>query len=102
MPAGETRVYAMPFATDKCAAKMGLHTGADIAMWQLSFPVSSLEEARHVSRNPTVLKATALARCGDWHEPIPSLLQSTLEVSHGTHFLIAGTVVSSVCWHMCM
>ena len=76
---GVTRLYAMPFA------EAGDH-GNDcevgdrgLSMWQLSFPMEE-SEATELSRlGPSALKAEALKRCGQWHDPIPSLLSETKE-----------------------
>ena len=50
------------------AAENGAHgqeeEGNTITMWQLSFPVTSLAEARELCKNPGALKAEALRRCG--------------------------------------
>ena len=60
---GTTRIYVMPFTTTS-------------TMWQLSFPATE-EVARNLTKDVAVLKKDILRRCGDWHEPIPSLLRST-------------------------
>lgn len=63
---GTTRLYAMPFS----AAEY---------MWQLSYPLAE-EEAKKVSHHGAqVLKEEALRLCGEWHEPIPELLNATPE-----------------------
>lgn len=63
---GTTRLYAMPFSATEY-------------MWQLSYPLAE-EEAKKVSRNGAhVLKEEALRLCGEWHEPIPELLNATPE-----------------------
>ena len=46
-------------------------------MWQLSFPLHETDAKRLSSEGPAALKAEALARCGEWHAPIPELLRST-------------------------
>jgi hypothetical protein len=52
--------------------------GEDRSMWQLSFPVASLADARALAaRGPAALRAEALRRCGSWHAPIPALLAAT-------------------------
>eukprot|EP00978_Attheya_sp_CCMP212_P009000 scaffold21187_cov54-Attheya_sp.AAC.5 len=62
---GVTRLYAMPFLPGK-------------TMWQLSFPMEVEEEAKALSdRGPMALKEEALKRCGQWHAPIPTLLEET-------------------------
>eukprot|EP00929_Paragymnodinium_shiwhaense_P048416 TRINITY_DN24481_c0_g2_i3.p1 TRINITY_DN24481_c0_g2~~TRINITY_DN24481_c0_g2_i3.p1 ORF type:complete len:1080 (-),score=278.32 TRINITY_DN24481_c0_g2_i3:174-3413(-) len=60
---GVARIYAMPFTST-------------VTMWQLSFPYAE-EAARALVKDPAALKEEILRLCGDWHEPIPSLLQST-------------------------
>ena len=56
----------MPFAEGK-------------SMWQLSFPMEE-EDAKQLSaQGPAALKAKALERCSEWHDPIPLLLQSSSE-----------------------
>jgi 2-polyprenyl-6-methoxyphenol hydroxylase-like FAD-dependent oxidoreductase len=63
---GTTRLYAMPFSATEY-------------MWQLSYPLAE-EEAKKVSGNGAqVLKEEALRLCGEWHEPIPELLNATPE-----------------------
>lgn len=87
---GETRIYAMPFATVAMAAAMGLVPAEDddqrpFTMWQLSFPVESEASARDVCSSPASLKATAIARCRGWHAPIPDLLANTPESCMSGH-----------------
>lgn len=61
---GTTRLYAMPFSSDRY-------------MWQLSFPLEE-QQAKDVSVcGPLALKAEAQKRCGSWHTPIPQLLEAT-------------------------
>eukprot|EP00746_Dinoflagellata_sp_MGD_P149806 gnl/MRDRNA2_/MRDRNA2_81785_c0_seq1.p1 gnl/MRDRNA2_/MRDRNA2_81785_c0~~gnl/MRDRNA2_/MRDRNA2_81785_c0_seq1.p1 ORF type:complete len:313 (+),score=42.26 gnl/MRDRNA2_/MRDRNA2_81785_c0_seq1:509-1447(+) len=60
---GTTRIYAMPFTKDA-------------TMWQLSFPFAEAA-ARALVKDPAALKAEVLQRCGQWHDPVPSLLRST-------------------------
>jgi 2-polyprenyl-6-methoxyphenol hydroxylase-like FAD-dependent oxidoreductase len=61
---GTTRLYAMPYSSDKY-------------MWQLSFPLDE-QQAKDVSLcGPLALKAEAQKRCGSWHTPIPQLLEVT-------------------------
>jgi hypothetical protein len=46
-------------------------------MWQLSFPLDE-EEAKNVSRHGAqALKQEAVRLCGEWHDPIPQLLERT-------------------------
>ena len=65
---GETRLFAMPFA-NLSGEKLNI-------MWQLSFPLSE-ERAKKLSENVHLLKEEVILRCGQWHEPIPSMIQST-------------------------
>ena len=60
---GTTRIYAMPFTTSS-------------TMWQLSFPRAE-EEARRLCKDPVALKDEILARCAEWHDPIPDMLRRT-------------------------
>eukprot|EP00516_Mucochytrium_quahogii_P010972 CAMPEP_0203785454 /NCGR_PEP_ID=MMETSP0100_2-20121128/1042_1 /ASSEMBLY_ACC=CAM_ASM_000210 /TAXON_ID=96639 /ORGANISM=" , Strain NY0313808BC1" /LENGTH=514 /DNA_ID=CAMNT_0050687571 /DNA_START=533 /DNA_END=2074 /DNA_ORIENTATION=+ len=76
---GVTRIYSMPFTSTE---GVGIETdpslqGKDSIMWQLSFPVDSLDEAREICRSGETLKVEALRRCGSWHAPIPDMLQAT-------------------------
>lgn len=59
---GTTRLYAMPFSSKEY-------------MWQLSY-VTEEQDAMHVAKTLS-LKQAALEKCGQWHEPIPQLLQKT-------------------------
>jgi 2-polyprenyl-6-methoxyphenol hydroxylase-like FAD-dependent oxidoreductase len=45
-------------------------------MWQLSFPVG-LTIATQLSRDPMALKQMLLEKCGDWHSPIPEMIERT-------------------------
>jgi len=45
-------------------------------MWQLSFPVDEVK-ARDLAGDLDLLKAIVLEKCGNWHDPIPSLIEST-------------------------
>lgn len=45
-------------------------------MWQLSFPMEEIK-ARELAGNLKMLKETVLRKCGSWHDPIPSLIDST-------------------------
>jgi salicylate hydroxylase len=60
---GCTRLYCMPFDASR-------------VMWQLSFPLS-FTDAQLLCVSPLALKAEALRRCGQWHAPIPALLEGT-------------------------
>ena len=63
---GTTRLYAMPYSPTAY-------------MWQLSFPMQE-EEARKVSQGGAhSLKQEALRLCGEWHDPVPQLLNATPE-----------------------
>jgi len=78
---GQTRIYAMPFsaagAETAGAASNEAESGLGEMMWQLSFPFDETDAKRLSSEGPAALKAEALARCGEWHAPIPELLRST-------------------------
>ena len=78
---GQTRIYAMPFsgagAETAGAASNEAERGRGEMMWQLSFPLHETDAKRLSSEGPAALKAEALARCGEWHAPIPELLRST-------------------------
>ena len=53
--------------------------GTTLTMWQLSFAVESLEEAKRIaSQPPEGLVAEALARIGHWHEPVRGLIEGSL------------------------
>ena len=70
MTDGETRVFMMPFSKAS-------ETDPERAMWQLTFPVTE-SEARALSEGPPgTLRAEALKRCGNWHDPIPAVFAST-------------------------
>lgn len=75
---GVTRLYAMPFA-EPGEEVAGLETMNDkgLSMWQLSFPMNESEASELSRLGAAALKAEALRRCGNWHDPIPKLLQST-------------------------
>jgi 2-polyprenyl-6-methoxyphenol hydroxylase-like FAD-dependent oxidoreductase len=102
---GSTRIYTMPFsgrhrakpgealmhrsdsdsgsecgADGECAVQgqCAVQAGADFTMWQLSFPVASLEEASALTlRGAAAMRMEAIARCGSWHTPLPELLAAT-------------------------
>lgn len=83
---GLTRLYAMPFAQPgQSSAVMGDTIGHQsnndrgLSMWQLSFPIDEADALRLSQLGPSALKAEALNRCGDWHDPIPQLLSQTPE-----------------------
>jgi hypothetical protein len=48
----------------------------DEVMWQLSFPLCE-EDAQRLSKNSRQLKDHVIERCGQWHCPIPMLIEST-------------------------
>eukprot|EP00579_Thalassiosira_antarctica_P007100 CAMPEP_0201890678 /NCGR_PEP_ID=MMETSP0902-20130614/32735_1 /ASSEMBLY_ACC=CAM_ASM_000551 /TAXON_ID=420261 /ORGANISM="Thalassiosira antarctica, Strain CCMP982" /LENGTH=627 /DNA_ID=CAMNT_0048421605 /DNA_START=407 /DNA_END=2290 /DNA_ORIENTATION=- len=83
---GVTRLYAMPFAPpgEEPSAIDGSDFHQDtsdrgLSMWQLSFPMEE-RDAKHLSQlGPSALKAEALKRCSQWHDPIPQLLSQTSE-----------------------
>lgn len=69
---GTTRLFAMPFADsedDETSSRLNI-------MWQLSFPLDE-SHARRLAENGVELKEEVLRRCGEWHEPIPSMIKST-------------------------
>ncbi|KAL3777174.1 hypothetical protein ACHAW5_009298 [Stephanodiscus triporus] len=83
---GITRLYAMPFA--KAGEVVSTTAGGilnrptehrGLSMWQLSFPMQEAESKKLSELGPSALKAEALKRCGQWHDPIPALLSQTPE-----------------------
>ena len=62
---GNERIYVMPFTSDS-------------VMWQLSFPMPEKEARELCALGVRALKQEACHRT-QWHEPIPQLLESTLE-----------------------
>jgi hypothetical protein len=62
-PQSATRLYAMPF-------------GPQLTFWQLSFRCSLTDACRY-SRDRAALNDEIRTRCGEWHEPVPSLLRRT-------------------------
>ena len=62
-PQSATRLYAMPF-------------GQQQTFWQLSFRCSLTDACRY-SRDRAALNDEIRTRCGEWHEPVPSLLRRT-------------------------
>lgn len=64
---GCTRLFAMPYASAD---------GKENFMWQLSFPLCE-SEAKRLSSDLELLKEHLMERCGDWHEPIPSMIANT-------------------------
>ena len=61
------RLFAMPFS--KSIEEQSI-------MWQLSFP-ATLTLATELSRDSRALKEMLLERCGDWHSPIPQMIERT-------------------------
>eukprot|EP00392_Amoebophrya_sp_AT5.2_P002392 g2397.t1 len=61
---GVTRIYVMPFTTTS-------------TMWQLSFPITSEQEARELCKDSARLKTEIVARCKAWHDPVGFLLKAT-------------------------
>ena len=100
---GETRMYMMPFEECKNgennqhndhSTSSSSSPSASLAssppsspssarpcttMWQLSFPLPLDDALRFQALSPAEMKAEALRRCGDWHQPIPELLRATKE-----------------------
>ncbi len=64
---GCTRLFCMPYSCENTNHNF---------MWQLSFPLQE-NEAKRLSADVQLLKDTILERCGDWHEPVPSIIKST-------------------------
>jgi hypothetical protein len=50
--------------------------GPQLTFWQLSFRCSLTDACRY-SRDRAALNDEIRARCGEWHEPVPSLLRRT-------------------------
>ncbi len=76
---GVTRLYAMPFAQSGGEEVSGIFPDDEtgLSMWQLSFPMDE-SDAKYLSASgPAALKAEALKRCGQWHDPIPALISQT-------------------------
>lgn len=62
---GNERIYMMPY-------------DANSVMWQLSFPMSEINAKELSAKGPKFLKEEACRRT-QWHEPIPQILEATLE-----------------------
>lgn len=62
---GHERIYMMPFAEDS-------------VMWQLSFPMAEEDAMALSDQGPQALKKEACRRT-QWHDPIPQILEATLE-----------------------
>jgi salicylate hydroxylase len=65
---GNTRLFAMPYADSEDTS---LNT-----MWQLSFPLPE-EKAKRLAADSQLLKQEVYEMCKEWHEPIPSMIEST-------------------------
>ena len=63
---GNERIYMMPYSQDA-------------VMWQLSFPMSEEDAKILSSKGAKALKMEACRRT-QWHDPIPQILEATLEV----------------------
>lgn len=61
------RLFAMPFSKSRPEQEI---------MWQLSFP-TTLTLATQLSRDSMMLKHMLLEKCGDWHSPIPEMIERT-------------------------
>ncbi|CAF1019157.1 unnamed protein product [Adineta steineri] len=61
------RLFAMPFSKSKPEQSI---------MWQLSFP-ADLVLATQLSKDSQMLKQMLLEKCGDWHPPIPEMIEKT-------------------------
>lgn len=62
---GNERIYIMPYKSDS-------------VMWQLSFPMPENEAKELSAKGAEALKEEALRRT-QWHNPIPQILEATLE-----------------------
>jgi len=89
---GTTRLYAMPFSSvgeETATASLGgknvttkdepYESNGGETMWQLSFPMKEEDAIKLSQLGLSALKSEALARCGSWHHPIPTLLKMTPE-----------------------
>ena len=87
---GLNRIYTMPFSGRHGFARCFGCEGdvseerhvrgecKDSTMWQFSFPVSTLAEARELSaRGPAFLRQETIRRCAAWRQPILALLAAT-------------------------
>jgi hypothetical protein len=87
---GNNRIYTMPFSGrhgfatcfgcegDLNDEKHNNGTCQDSTMWQFSFPVETLEEARELSaKGPAFLRQETIRRCASWRQPILALLEAT-------------------------
>ena len=62
---GKERIYVMPYSSDS-------------VMWQISFPIAEKEAKELSSKGAVTLKKEACRRA-QWHDPIPQILNATLE-----------------------
>ena len=62
---GKERIYMMPYSSDTI-------------MWQMSFPIAEKEAKELSSKGAVTLKKEACRRA-QWHDPIPQILNATLE-----------------------
>ncbi len=62
---GKERIYIMPYSSDS-------------VMWQMSFPIAEKEAKELSSKGAVALKKEACRRA-QWHDPIPQILNATLE-----------------------
>ena len=62
---GKERIYMMPYSSDS-------------VMWQMSFPIAEKEAKELSSKGAVTLKKEACRRA-QWHDPIPQILNATLE-----------------------
>ena len=62
---GQERIYIMPYKEDS-------------VMWQLSFPMTEKEATELSTKGPKALREEAIRRT-QWHDPIPQILEATLE-----------------------
>ena len=62
---GKERIYIMPYSSDS-------------VMWQMSFPIAEKEAKELSSKGAVTLKKEACRRA-QWHDPIPQILNATLE-----------------------
>jgi salicylate hydroxylase len=74
---GHTRWYSMPF--DHSLRSSVDPSCSPLYMWQLSFPLPEEEALKVVydCSNPTRFLDVARERCSHWHDPIPTLIEST-------------------------
>lgn len=61
---GNDRMYMMPY-------------DEDTIMWQFSFPIDEKDALAFHTDGPAAMKGEVLRRIGQWHDPIPEIIQST-------------------------